>query len=881
MEDTIKINYGEVLNNLKNFFSQKKVQNIIVILLFLATLFVGAYIRLQPVINGNLIDQTTGDYTPLALDPYYFLRVSETIVANNGTLPGFDDMRYSVLEVPWTNELTPRATVLIYKIAQIFSPNVSLNLADVLNPVVFFVLGLIIFFILSWVLSKNRWVALVASILLSIVPPYLYRTLAGFADHEAIGMFGFFLSLLFFYLGTIYVSKKNSTSLKSGSIGLITGLFTMFAIASWGGGAKFLFMILPLAFLINWVLKEKNSSWKGVSFYVAFIFGTLIFSFLFGDNPFSVLRGYMVSSFGILTLITLGYIISEKIISTFNKIPKTVKTHKEFFSVLFLFLFGGFLYQLFIGNFFQMIFDLITKVIYPFGTGRVGLTVAENRQPYLSNWISQIGQTIFYLMLFGLAVVGAKISKGIKNKKLKPLFFGSFLFFVFGILFSRISPGSIFNGENFISKAFFFISFLAIVTISIYVYKKSEWKIDTKWIFIASWMLPMILAVRSAVRVFFAIVPFVSFIVPLALLELGKFAKRSKDDLMKFISFILLIILIIGLIFSLNGFYKTVSSQAKYQTPSYNSDWQKAMSWVRNNTAEGSLFLHWWDYGYWVQTGGKRPTVTDGGHFNGYWDHLIGRYVLTTPYPETAKSFMKAHNVSYLLIDPTDIGKYGAYSSIGDNQNISDRASYLPTFLSNPKETQETKNGTTRIYRGGFALDSDLILNREGNKKLFLPRGKTGLLAFIIGKSSRAYSQPVGVYVYNNRQYKVPIRYLYTQDMGLIDFKRGINATIYVYPSVQNQRLNFNGAAMYLSEKTMDSLVVQLYLMKDPKNLYPELKLVKEQGVYPLNFYYNGFRGPIRIWEVNTSAMTDIIAREEFLKKSGEYGGLDGLQFKN
>ena len=32
------------------------------------------------------------------------------------------------------------------------------------------------------------------------------------------------------------------------------------------------------------------------------------------------------------------------------------------------------------------------------------------------------------------------------------------------------------------------------------------------------------------------------------------------------------------------------------------------MSWVRENTPEESIFVHWWDYGYWVQYGFGKPT---------------------------------------------------------------------------------------------------------------------------------------------------------------------------------------------------------------------------------------------------------------------------------
>ncbi|MEA3414145.1 MAG: hypothetical protein U9Q99_01320, partial [Nanoarchaeota archaeon] len=327
------------------------------------------------------------------------------------------------------------------------------------------------------------------------------------------------------------------------------------------------------------------------------------------------------------------------------------------------------------------------------------------------------------------------------------------------------------------------------------------------------------------------------------------------------------------------GYYNSDITQSKGQTPSYNSDWQKAMSWVRDNTEPGSVFLHWWDYGYWVQTGGNRPTVTDGGHFNGFWDHLIGRYVLTTPYPETAKSFAKSHNVSHLLIDPTDIGKYSAYSSIGDDEEASDRASYLATFISNQAEIQETRNGITRLYRGGILLDEDIIYEKEG-KKILLPKGIAGVGGVTITKTNNSYSQPTGLYFYQNTQYKIPLRYLYIQE-ELIDFGSGVNVTVYIYPNIYNsekgQQFDLEGAAMYLSEKVKDSLIVKLYLMDDPNNEYSEFELAHSEGTYPFFFYYQGFRGPIKIWKINE--MPNILDKEEFRRTSGEYGEFDDLQF--
>ncbi|MEA3414144.1 MAG: STT3 domain-containing protein, partial [Nanoarchaeota archaeon] len=504
----------------KNFLSNKKVQNIIFIILFLTTLFIGAYIRLQPVINENLIDSTTGDYTPLALDPYYFLRISETLIETGGELPEIDDMRYQALESGWSNEILPQSTVLIYKAIKIFNSEVTLNFATILNPVIFFILGLIVFALLIFIITKNKWFSLVSSFLLAIIPPYLYRTMAGFSDHESIGMFGFFLALLFFAWGLFYIENKKSNFKGSIILGALAGFSTMFAIASWGGGAKFLFMILPLSFFIIWLTKENKDLLNRLIFYFFWVAGIIISSLFFNYSLSQIVKGYMLSSTGILTFIVLGYILIETIFKKLGifkklKLEKKLEKYSELIYFGVLLILGGVVYQIFVGNFFSMIFNLIEKIIYPFGTARVGLTVAENKQPYLNDFIGQIGKVVFYTFLLGAFIVGGKIASGIKKKKLRFLFTGSFAFFIMGILFSRVSQTSIFNGTNIFSKAFFFISFLALAISSIYIYRNSEWKIKTKWIFIAAWMIPMLFAVRSAIRVFFAIVPFIAFMVPL------------------------------------------------------------------------------------------------------------------------------------------------------------------------------------------------------------------------------------------------------------------------------------------------------------------------------------------------------------------------------
>jgi len=125
-----------------DFFKNKKVQNVIVIILFLIILIGTSAIRLQNL--PLLIDQTTGEYIPLALDPFYFLRVTETMM--EGGLPEFDNMRYPSLNLEFSNELLPRSIIYLYNIISVFDKDVTLQYVFVISPVVYFALGLIAFF---------------------------------------------------------------------------------------------------------------------------------------------------------------------------------------------------------------------------------------------------------------------------------------------------------------------------------------------------------------------------------------------------------------------------------------------------------------------------------------------------------------------------------------------------------------------------------------------------------------------------------------------------------------------------------------------------------------------------------------------------------------
>ena len=163
----------------------------------------------------HLKDATTGKYIPLALDPFYFLRIAETI-SEQGELPAYDAMRAPSIHVGFSNQIMPQAVIFLREIASIFDKDVTLQFIDVISPVIFFALALVVFFFLIYVLTKSKTTALLSSAFLAIIPAYLYRTLAGFSDHESIGMLAFFLTLLCYGLALKFLDKAKTENQNKG-----------------------------------------------------------------------------------------------------------------------------------------------------------------------------------------------------------------------------------------------------------------------------------------------------------------------------------------------------------------------------------------------------------------------------------------------------------------------------------------------------------------------------------------------------------------------------------------------------------------------------------------------------------------------------------------
>jgi asparagine N-glycosylation enzyme membrane subunit Stt3 len=940
-----------------------KKYNLMIILLLITLLSITVIVRTSNI--DELKDITTEDWTlGPDLDPFLYLRHANEIA--NGTLQNPDMMRAAPLgaeNYAYAN-LMPWGIFLLQRMVSVFAP-ISMTYAAIIIPVIFFCISLLGFFLFVYTLSRFKFskkhssiIALFASVIYSIIPSMVARTVAGVPEIESLGMVWFWFAFLFYVLAW----KKDKINYKVG-FGVLAGIFTELMAYTWGG-YRFIYMIIPLTAFIFFLFKKEEKNNYIVFF--SWIIPALILEFFRVGNVFSVLT--RVSDTGFAFIVSLFFIVNLILnMKAVKKKFEKIKIPSEFLSIIVVGLIAFFsLLILKRELLFSLAYKIFEGFLYPWGRGRVGLTVAENRAPYLSEVLGEFGN-LFWLFAIGIVIAFYKTITHFKEAKegsfkkgifpvftlisfailfysgsvligenysqmadqidfliLIPIFLSliggiyffisketnlslnfSFLFFILALIFSRISPQStILNGEATFSKILYFSGLIFIIAIILSTYllayfKKNEriinWfkEIEFSHVLILVFSFWAIVSMRGAVRLFFIISPMLiltaAFIIP----EMY----NSRKEINKKVFWVMIIILILAFAQIFTVYSAQAQGSAKGMAPSaYNQQWQNAMGWVRENTPKESIFVHWWDYGYWVQTIGERATMVDGGHQWEYWDHLVGRYILTSPNPESALSIMKTYNISYLLIDSSDIGKYSAFSKIGSDKDGEDRYSQIPTFVVDPAQTRETSNKTVKVYISGAIVDEDILyFSKEDSKEIFIPK-ETAYLVFVImelekTKEGTIMNQPKVGFIYNNQQIFIPVRYLYSQGK-LTDYKEGINATISLIPKIGSSSADSDemGAAMYLSPKVSKSVLAQIYLLNNSEGRYSNFELVHSESDLYVSYlksvglkagevvYVGGnIRGPIKIWKINPDE--DILVNEELLKTSGEYASFDNLTF--
>ncbi|MDP2946731.1 MAG: hypothetical protein Q8N88_01320, partial [Nanoarchaeota archaeon] len=393
------------------------------------------------------------------------------------------------------------------------------------------------------------------SAFLGVTPAYIFRTMAGSSDHDALGMVALFAAFLFYVLSLKFISEKKKIIYPIVG-GILTAFTTVLVIVTWGGIAKAVFLIFPLSFFLLWIFKTKNSGEfvkNGLVYYLCWIISTLLIGSIFaGYSIMGIFNTYMIGAQGILSMAVLAFIIVDAILIYQKKFR--IGKYRILYTLAGTIILGIVGLTLIGKNIFSIIYSIFYSFLTPFGEGRFGVTVAENQAPFLGDWISQTGAVLFWLFILGIIYFGFELGKNIKNIKRKIIFICAFTFMSFGIIFSKYSQSSILNGSNFISSIVYFVPLVFFWGYLFWLYFKEDFSFNSTHLFIFGWLFFTIITGRAASRMFFAITPFVCFMGAFFVFGLFNLRKISRDETFRIIVIILFIISIISSAFFLNSY---------------------------------------------------------------------------------------------------------------------------------------------------------------------------------------------------------------------------------------------------------------------------------------------------------------------------------------
>ncbi|HLC57809.1 MAG TPA: STT3 domain-containing protein, partial [Candidatus Nanoarchaeia archaeon] len=428
----------------------------------------GFIIRIQnlPILK----DVTTGGYIPSDLDAFAFLRYAQYIL-EHGKLMAVDTMRYYPLGFTGLDEFSflSRFIVYLYKFLHFFSSSITLEFADVLYPAVATAIGIVFFYLFVKKLFNAR-AALIASAFLVVVPAFLYRSMGGVSDKEALGimfMFAFFYS---------YVCSLKSESLKWALVhAFLAGFATALTGLAWGGVTT-IFLVVGLTIIVELFLGKLKR--VDIYAYLIYVFVTVLLLVYFSDTRYTVL-GFVTSITSGVMIVALVIALIHLILFDYNVFGIKEMIQKRYplgiVSSVLAAVLGSIGIIIIYGPryFFEKGKDVYIYLTQPFGTNRWELTVAENQQPYITDWAGQFGGWAYiWIFIIGSVFLFYLLIKNLERKNIWKLA-GVYIIFIIGFIFSRYNPSSVFDGASTIAKVVYIGSLVVFMVFCLWFYINS------------------------------------------------------------------------------------------------------------------------------------------------------------------------------------------------------------------------------------------------------------------------------------------------------------------------------------------------------------------------------------------------------------------------
>ncbi len=744
-------------------------------MIVLAVVFVIAlWIRMVPAKHGIFI----------GIDPYYLSRMTQYLVEHSFHLPAVDVMRYAPTGWDPHSELNGIFYIpaVIYVLISRIIPLDFHTFAIVFPAVVGSLIVVPLFFIGKELHNKST--GLFAALFFAVSGSVIFRTSAGFFEKESIAGL-LMLTGLYFFIRAI---RKDSLV-----SGIIAGLSIATMATVWGGVQQILLGIVGYVFLVTFVNKQPKSLLK------AYVPVVLIAVTYYGSGSSIAMMNYLALAILVLRVAVERYgVVSKRGLPYFG--PS-------------IFLIGGVL--VFIGAVFsRKLAGLImsTQKYMFYSKEVIESTVAENVDAHWGNFVDQFGAP-YAEALF---------------PQLKPiLFYASVWIFAFAAVFVVLHK--IYKEKDKFFVLGVFSGLVSILTYYLFMKTKSP---DMQTYFVLSFMLVLILVARkshlnalmlllmyssmlgfaSKIRFSFILGPYLALLAGYFMSNFVRFVQKSKlmrdakslEEKINIYSVGAGVLIVFVLVVNIASGYVLANNLG----PSFSPNWRGAMDFLKAETPEESIVLSWWDFGYWFQTEGERPTNLDGGNNLATRNRPTAQYFTGMMNESQQRFFLNRFNTDYILVDYSMIGKYAAMSKIANYDGK------VESYLGMPyKNRIEKGNVSIFIYSAG-PYSVWVPVNQggqlEGNIVLSTSQGQEAYIKSICGANGLVpLNPPNDKAIIDNCVFLTPnLVYLATEDVGTSMFTK-----LYL----------MNGEGVPYVEKVFDNQEVKIFKVNLNKSSQDEL----------------------------------------------------------
>ncbi|MHA2079736.1 MAG: STT3 domain-containing protein [Candidatus Thorarchaeota archaeon] len=587
----------KVFHRPKSKVSRGSIMLVVTLLLIFTTALL---LRVEPLFNAQPIVR--------AFDPWFQLKVTDYVTENGfgAFFTWYDETTW----VPFGRDMAktsyigvPFTSAFFYFILNGIGIQVDVLTVSLLLPAFMGALTAVVAFFLGRELSNNT-VGLFSGLFTAFIPAFITRTVAGFYDNECIGVFAIVLTTFLFIRG-----------LKRGSVpaSLGAGLALGYLQVSWGASE---FMLGLLALYGFMMLVMGRYSRRLLTSYLLTISLGIFIGALIPRNGFASLTDFTILAPIGIGVLLVGYEIWLRIGGYRETTATALAPHIK---------------------------PILTGLIIPFvGIGAYtlyssGMELEIN--PFNSNPLIRIGGK-FLTVINPFVRLDQRILASVAEHLPSP--WGSFYNILLILIF-------------FFPLGMYFL------------FKRGR---DEDWlmllygltsVYFAGSMIRLNLilapgvAILAAVATYNILIPFAKVVTQKSVFERRRFRMSSSltsEHALTAFAFVGLL-LSVNIILSVQYVDMQIGNpefaQSDLSAEGQSTDWQTAMTYIRNVLPDDAIIASWWDYGYWINSASDKPTIVDNATFNSTQIAKMGYALMALNFTESLRMF-NDWNTTHVLV---------------------------------------------------------------------------------------------------------------------------------------------------------------------------------------------------------------------------------------